>query len=350
MRCAFYTLGCKVNQYETNALIGQFMTDGFDIVSSEDIADVYIINSCTVTASGDKKTRQIMHRFKRQNPNAIIALTGCFPQAFPEVAEKLPEADVIIGASNRTRLLPLVKQCLADGGQRKIEIIAHAKNDEFEKLSITGFAERTRAFVKIQDGCERYCSYCIIPYARGFIRSKQPQDLLDELKTLAKAGYKEVVLVGINLSTYGKELGLRLIDAIELACSVDGIYRVRLGSIEPDLITDEDIARMAAQPKFCPQFHLALQSGSDGTLLRMNRHYTAGEFADLVKRIRLTFDNSAITTDIMVGFAGEDDKEFAENLAFAQEIGFAKAHVFAYSVREGTRAANFENQLSNAIK
>ncbi|MEG1870271.1 MAG: MiaB/RimO family radical SAM methylthiotransferase, partial [Oscillospiraceae bacterium] len=204
--------------------------------------------------------------------------------------------------------------------------------------------------VKIQDGCERYCSYCIIPYARGFIRSKQPQDLLDELKTLAKAGYKEVVLVGINLSTYGKELGLRLIDAIELACSVDGIYRVRLGSIEPDLITDEDIARMAAQPKFCPQFHLALQSGSDGTLLRMNRHYTAGEFADLVKRIRLTFDNSAITTDIMVGFAGEDDKEFAENLAFAQEIGFAKAHVFAYSVREGTRAASFENQLSNAVK
>lgn len=350
MKAAFYTLGCKVNQYETQALADLFMTDGFEIVEHDDLADVYIINSCTVTSSGDKKTRQIMHRFKRQNPNAIIALTGCFPQAFPQAAELLPEADIITGSAGRSRLLPLVKECLANGGQRVVEILPHGRGEEFEALKIDRFSERTRAFVKIQDGCERYCSYCIIPYARGFVRSKKPADLLMELNGLAAAGYKEVVLVGINLSTYGKELGLRLVDAVELACSVEGIQRVRLGSIEPDLITDEDIARMAAQPKFCPQFHLALQSGCDATLDRMNRHYHTEDFRDLVKRIRRIFENSSITTDIMVGFAGETEEEFAQSLAFAEEIGFAKAHVFGYSVREGTRAAKFPNQLSNEIK
>ena len=350
MRAAFYTLGCKVNQYETQALADLFMADGFEITEHDDIADVYVINSCTVTSSGDKKTRQIMHRFKRQNPNAIIALTGCFPQAFPDAAEKLPEADVITGSAERTRLLPLVKQCLANGGQRVVEILPHSRQEEFEPLKIQRFSERTRAFVKIQDGCERYCSYCIIPYARGFVRSKKPADLLMELTGLAQAGYKEVVLVGINLSTYGKELGLRLVDAVELACSVEGIQRVRLGSIEPDLITDEDISRMAAQPKFCPQFHLALQSGCDATLDRMNRHYHTADFRDLVERIRRIFDNSSITTDIMVGFAGETPEEFAQSLDFSREIAFAKAHVFAYSVREGTRAARFPGQLSNKVK
>lgn len=350
MKAAFYTLGCKVNQYETQALADLFTADGFEIAEHDDPADVYIINSCTVTSSGDKKTRQIMHRFKRQNPNAVIALTGCFPQAFPDAAQRLPEADVITGSAGRGRLLSLVKQCLADGGRRVVEILPHSRQEEFEPLQIRRFSERTRAFVKIQDGCERYCSYCIIPYARGFVRSKKPADLLMELTGLAQAGYKEVVLVGINLSTYGKELGLRLVDAVELACSVEGIQRVRLGSIEPDLITDEDISRMAAQPKFCPQFHLALQSGCDATLDRMNRHYHTDDFRDLVERIRRIFDNSSITTDIMVGFAGETPEEFSQSLAFAQEIAFAKAHVFAYSVREGTRAARFPGQLSNGVK
>ncbi len=350
MRAAFYTLGCKVNQYETQALEDIFASDGFDIVEHSEPADVYIINSCTVTSTGDKKTRQILHRFKRQNPAALTVLTGCFPQAFPEQAKAMEEVNVITGASNRTALLGLVKQSLAAGGKRFVEITPHTRDEEFESLTIRRFSERTRAFVKIQDGCERYCSYCVIPYARGFVRSKKPADLLLELDGLAKAGYKEVVLVGINLSTYGKELGLRLVDAVELACSVNGIERVRLGSIEPDLITDDDIARMAKQPKFCPQFHLALQSGCDATLDRMNRHYHTSDFRELVERIRRNFINSSITTDIMVGFAGETEEEFAASVAFAKEIGFAKAHVFAYSIREGTRAAKFPNQLTNAVK
>lgn len=349
MRVAFYTLGCKVNQYETRIMQQQFLDDGFDVVEFSDQADIYVINSCTVTAMGDKKTRQMMHRVKKNNPSAIIALTGCFPQAFPEDAKELPDADIVTGTRDRKRLIQAVKQFLIDG-KRVVEIVPHEKREDFEKMRATGFFERTRAFVKIQDGCDRYCSYCIIPTARGPIRSKAIEDITEELSVLAKEGYKEVVLVGINLSLYGKEFGLRLIDAIKAACSVEGIERVRLGSIEPELITDGDLKEMASLKEFCPQFHLSLQSGCSDTLKRMNRHYTADEYAELVEKIRKAFDNPAITTDIMVGFPSEDEREFKESCDFVEKVKIAKCHVFAYSRRPGTRADKMPNQVTKAEK
>lgn len=349
MRVAFYTLGCKVNQYETRIMQQQFLDDGFDVVEFSDQADIYVINSCTVTAMGDKKTRQMMHRVKKNNPSAIIALTGCFPQAFPEDAKELSDADIVTGTRDRKRLIQAVKQFLIDG-KRVVEIVPHEKREDFEKMRATGFFERTRAFVKIQDGCDRYCSYCIIPTARGPIRSKVIEDITEELSVLAKEGYKEVVLVGINLSLYGKEFGLRLIDAIKAACSVEGIERVRLGSIEPELITDGDLKEMASLKEFCPQFHLSLQSGCSDTLKRMNRHYTSDEYAELVKKIRKAFDNPAITTDIMVGFPSEDEREFKESCDFVEKVKIAKCHVFAYSRRPGTRADKMPNQVTKAEK
>ena len=349
MRIAFYTLGCKVNQYETEVLSQLFAADGYDIVAPDETADVYVINSCTVTATGDKKTRQMLRHFKSQNPAAKVALTGCFPQAFPDAAEKLPEADIIMGARGRAELVKVVSRCLATD-ERIIDIRPHEKGETFERMTATGFAERTRAFVKIEDGCERYCSYCIIPTARGPVRSKPMDELSEELRGLAASGYQEVVLVGINLSCYGKELGLRLIDAVELACRTDGIRRVRLGSLEPELLTDEDIERMAALPQMCPQFHLSLQSGCDETLKRMNRHYDTAEYTRITESLRRHFENCAITTDIMVGFPGEDEDEFSRSLAFAEKTAFAKVHVFAYSQRPGTRAAVLPQQVSKAEK
>lgn len=349
MRIAFYTLGCKVNQYETEVLSQLFATDGYDIVAPDETADVYVINSCTVTATGDKKTRQMLRHFKSQNPAAKVALTGCFPQAFPDAAEKLPEADILMGARGRAELVKVVSRCLATD-ERIIDIRPHEKGETFERMTAAGFAERTRAFVKIEDGCERYCSYCIIPTARGPVRSKPMDELSEELRGLAASGYQEVVLVGINLSCYGKELGLRLIDAVELTCRTDGIRRVRLGSLEPELLTDEDIERMAALPQMCPQFHLSLQSGCDETLKRMNRHYDTAEYTRITESLRRHFDHCAITTDIMVGFPGEDEDEFSRSLAFAEKTAFAKVHVFAYSQRPGTRAAVLPQQVSKAEK
>jgi len=349
MRVAFHTLGCKVNQYESEVLAAAFMQNGFETVSSDESADVYVINSCTVTASGDKKTRQVLHRLRRQNPNAVIALTGCFPQAFPEKAEQLLEADIIRGARDRLKLVKDVETVISTG-VRIVDLYPHERNEAFEKMSVKRFQERTRAFVKIEDGCDKYCAYCIIPKARGPIRSKPLEELKQELSALAENGYKEVVLVGINLSSYGKELDCGLVDAVALACSVDGLERVRLGSLEPELLSDADIARLAKLPKFCPQFHLSLQSGCDQTLKRMNRHYTAAEYAEIVDKIRAHFQNPAITTDIMVGFPGETEEEFEASLAFARRIRFAKAHVFAYSRRSGTRADRMPDQLTRAEK
>ncbi len=349
MKVAFFTLGCKVNQYETEVLTAKFKANGFEVVSTDESADVYVVNSCTVTASGDKKTRQTLRKFKRANPDSVVALTGCFPQAFPDVASKIPEADVITGSYNRQSLFDSVMLSLTSG-KRVIDITPHKKGEEFEKMSVSSFSDRTRAFVKIEDGCDRYCSYCIIPTARGPIRSKSLDDLNLELEQIANAGYKEVVLVGINLSSYGKDTGYRLIDAIELACSIDGIERVRLGSLEPELLTDDDIKRMASQSKMCPQFHLSLQSGCDETLKRMNRHYTSAEYYEIVEKIRKHFDNSSITTDVMVGFAGETQEEFKKSLEFVEKVGFAKVHVFPYSIREGTVAAKMPNQVVKSDK
>ena len=349
MKAVFVTLGCKVNQYETQVLEEKFAKAGIALAKEGEKADFCIVNSCTVTASGDKKTRQMLRRLKRQYPDAVMVLTGCYPQAFPQEASELEEADIVTGSTNRSGLLDLV-QAYLQTPQRMVQIIPHQKGEAFEKMIATHFSERTRAFVKIQDGCDRYCAYCIIPYARGPVRSKPLSDITAELGQLAAQGYQEVVLVGINLPCYGKDLGLRLIDAVEAACQVEGIRRIRLGSLEPELLTAEDLKRLAAQPKFCPQFHLSLQSGCDRTLKAMNRHYDSAEYRRIVQDIRKAFENPSITTDIMVGFPGETEEDFRQSADFAKEIGLAKAHVFAYSVRPGTRAASMPDQVSQREK
>lgn len=349
MRVSFYTLGCKVNQYETQAIAAQFQKAGFELAGPEEKADVFVVNSCTVTATGDKKTRNRLARFRRENHDAVVVLTGCFPQAFPEKAKALPGIDVVTGAGNKNRLVELTLRAISEKS-RIVEIAEHTPGEGFEEMQVQDFGEHTRAFVKIQDGCDHYCSYCIIPTARGRVRSKPLEAIRRELSVLAQNGYREVVLVGINLPCYGKDLGLRLIDAAECACSVEGIERVRLGSLEPELLTDEDMMRLAAQPKFCPQFHLSLQSGCDAILRQMNRHYTTEEYLEIVRFIRNHFENPSITTDIIVGFPGESEEHFLQSLAFVREVGFARVHCFPYSRREGTRAAALPGQLPARVK
>lgn len=349
MKVSIITLGCKVNQYESQAMLNQLLDAGFTANEGSSGSDIVIVNSCTVTSVSDHKVRQTLHRARHQNPDAILVLTGCMPQAFPELAEGLTDADIVLGNSNRASLLPDILQYLSSH-HRIIDIVPHGKADGFEPMSVNRFHERTRAFVKIEDGCNRFCSYCIIPYARGRVRSKPLEDLKREIAQIAANGYREVVLTGINLPAYGQELGLTLCDAIEAACEPDGIERVRLGSLEPEQLSEEVIARMHRQKKLCPQFHLSLQSGCDETLRRMNRHYTADEYRTIVRNLRAVFDNAAITTDIMVGFPGETEEEFQKSLAFAEEIAFAKVHVFAYSRRPGTKAYDAPEQVMQKVK
>ena len=350
MLVAFHTLGCKVNQYETQAMRKQLEQAGYrtaEFVPEETTADVLVVNSCTVTGESDRKLRQFLRRCRRSLPNAVIVLCGCMSQAYPDVAAAIPEVDIVLGNSVRSDLLPKLEEYLVEK-QHICCVPAHSS--VYEPMEIDDFQGRTRAFVKIQDGCNRFCSYCIIPYARGRVRSRQPEDITAELTRLAARGYKEVVLVGINLTAYGQDLGLSIADAVDAACAVDGLERVRLGSLEPDFITDEVIARMKAQPKLCPQFHLALQSGCDATLKRMNRHYTTAEYADLCDRLRHHFPDCALTTDVMVGFPGETQEEFEDSCRFVESISFARVHIFAYSRRPGTKADRLPNQVDNAEK
>ena len=349
MKVSVITLGCKVNQYESQAMLGRLAPAGFSPCGPDEACDVVLVNSCTVTAMSDRKVRQVLRRERRAHPDAVLVLTGCLPQAFPEAAEKLTEADVVLGNSNRASLLPDILKFLSER-RRIVDIVPHEKASGFEPMSVDRFYERTRAFLKIEDGCNRFCSYCIIPYARGRVRSKPMEDLARELDGIAVNGYREVVLTGINLSAYGQDIGLTLCDAVEAACAREGILRVRLGSLEPEQLDAPVIARLKRQPKLCPQFHLSLQSGCDETLRRMNRHYTADEYRKIVKNIREAFPNAAVTTDIMVGFPGETDAEFESSLAFARETGFAKIHVFAYSRRPGTVADRAEDQVDPKTK
>ncbi|MBR7133827.1 MAG: tRNA (N(6)-L-threonylcarbamoyladenosine(37)-C(2))-methylthiotransferase MtaB [Clostridia bacterium] len=349
MNIAFYTLGCKVNQYETQVMREGFAALGHTPVPEGAPFEVAVINSCTVTAESDRKTRQLFHKLRRENPNGVIVLTGCMVQAFSDEAKAACDADIIVGNTDVSKIITLTQRFLKDG-KKIFEIAPHEKNEVFNTPNITDFAERTRAYMKIEDGCDRYCTYCIIPYARGFVRSKSRQDIYLEAERLSQQGFSELVLVGINLTSYGKDGGLDLCDAVEAVCSVEGIKRLRLGSLEPDHISDEMLLRFKAQPKFCPQFHLSLQSGCDATLKRMNRHYDTAFYEDLVFRIRKMFPDAAITTDIMVGFAGETEEEFAESLAFFKKMQFARAHVFSYSRRKGTVAYNLPGQVSNSDK
>lgn len=350
MLVAFHTLGCKVNQYETQAMRKQLEQSGYEtaeFVPQETQADVLVVNSCTVTGESDRKLRQFLRRCRRLLPDAVIVLCGCMSQAYPDVAASLPEVNIVLGNAVRSDLLPKLEEYLVEK-QRICCVPPHSS--VYEPLDIDDFQGRTRAFVKIQDGCNRFCSYCIIPYARGRVRSRQPEDITAELTCLAARGYKEVVLVGINLTAYGQDLGLTIADAVDAACAVDGLERVRLGSLEPDFITDEIIARMKAQPKLCPQFHLALQSGCDATLKRMNRHYTTAEYAALCDRLRYHFPDCALTTDVMVGFPGETSEEFEASCRFVESIGFARVHIFAYSRRPGTNADRLPHQVDNTEK
>ncbi len=343
MKVAFYTLGCKVNQYETQSMREEFERRGHTAVSHHSDFDCIIINSCTVTAESDRKTRQLLNRFRRENQNALIVLTGCMAQV-TNCANTL-NAHIIVGNSDIKKVVDL-----AEKNVEITDICPHTRDEVFNTPSITDFAERTRAYMKIEDGCERYCTYCIIPYARGFVRSKPLLEIKKEAEALAENGYKEIVLVGINLSAYGKGESINLCDAVDAVCGVKGIERVRLGSLEPDHISNEMLTRFSKQEKFCPQFHLSLQSGSAGVLKRMNRHYDSEFYEDLITRIRKIFPHSAISTDIMVGFPQESEEEFCESLCFAEKIGFAKTHVFAYSRRAGTVADKMTGQISNAVK
>lgn len=344
MRAAFYTLGCKVNQYESQAMEELFRRRGYEIVPPSQEAELYIVNSCTVTSSGDKKTRQIVRRLRREHPLAVVALTGCLPQTDPRAAEELPEADLVLGTRERRTVVEAVEEYLARR-QRLVRVLPHEAGEPFEPLEALGDDGHTRAFLKIQDGCTQFCAYCIIPFARGPLRSRELAALREEVAGLAAAGYREVVLTGINLSLYGRELGLRLPDAVEATASVPGIDRVRIGSLEPELLTDEDIARLAAVPQLCGQFHLSLQSGCDATLARMNRHYTAARYREIAGALREKFPGCAITTDVITGFPGETPEEFAETCRFVREMGFAMVHIFPYSERRGTAAASMPDAV-----
>ena len=344
----FISFGCKVNLYETEYMKQTFEAAGFGIASEESEADGFVVNSCTVTGTGDKKVRQTLHRLRREYPDAVIALTGCLPQAFEEESRQLP-ADIITGTKERGRLHEHFAAFAAEG-RRIVDVSAYTQTDGFESMKSSGYEKKTRAFVKIQDGCNQFCSYCIIPYARGRVRSKPLAELEAEVNELAENGYWEFVLTGINLCFYGGGEGMSLADAVEVCCKTDGIERVRLGSLEPEKISDEDIARMSSQEKLCPQFHLSLQSGCDRTLRAMNRRYTSAEYAELVEKLRLAFHDCAVTTDVMVGFPGETEEDFAESVEFARKIGFARVHVFPYSPRNGTKAAQMSGQVSAKVK
>ena len=343
----FYTFGCKVNQYETEILRQQFEQNGFICVNRISDADICVVNSCTVTAQSDLKLRQLLHKIRRENPGSIIALCGCYPQAFADVSNMIPEADIIVGSGNKTRLPSLVKR-FVENHERIVEIdVENSDYPSFEQL--THGSSKTRGIIKIQDGCDRFCSYCIIPYARGRSRSKSLCDISAEAKTLVKAGHKELVVVGINLSDYGKGTEYDLADAVK-AVSESGAERIRLGSLEPEELTVDIIDRLASIPNLCPHFHLALQSGCNKTLKEMRRKYDKSEYFTLVKLLRERFQHCAITTDIMVGFPGETDDDFMESLDFVKMISFSNAHIFPYSPREGTQAAKREDQVSAIVK
>lgn len=349
MKVLFKTLGCKVNRYDTETLRELFACgDILSVNEGEDIPDIVVVNSCTVTAESDRKTRQTVRKMRRQYPAAVIAVTGCMPQARPEKAKTLTDADIIIGNALNSELPALVKKFMAHR-DKIVESKPHRPHEKISPLSSHSFEGRTRAFVKIEDGCNRFCSYCIVPYARGRVRSKSPERIAEELTAFAAAGYKEAVIAGINLSAYGSDIGLTLPDGVK-AADVEGIERLRLGSLEPDQLTPEVLDGLKSVKKLCGQFHLSLQSGSDGVLKRMNRKYDTALYRRIISDIRARFENCSVTTDIMTGFPGETEEEFNETLDFVKEIGFSKVHIFCYSRREGTPAAQMENQVDEQVK
>ena len=351
---ALHNLGCKVNSYETEAMQQLLEEAGYEIVPFHEKADVYIINTCSVTNIADRKSRQMLHRAKKQNPDAVVVAAGCYVQAAAEELKADLAVDVIIGNNKKQNLVPILEEYFKDKSDSS-HVIEISETHEYERLSIHKIADHTRAFLKIQDGCNQFCSYCIIPYTRGRVRSRRPDEVVAEVRELAAAGYQEVVLTGIHLSSYGvdfkeEEKKENLLSLIKQVHEVEGIRRIRLGSLEPRIITEEFAQALASMPKFCPHFHLSLQSGCDKTLKRMNRHYTTEEYAAGCEILRRYFDNPAITTDVIVGFPGETEEEFEETKAFLERIGFYEMHIFKYSRRAGTRADRMPEQVPEQVK
>lgn len=346
-KAALHNLGCKVNAYETEAMQELLEQNGYQIVPFKERADVYVINTCTVTNMADRKSRQMLHRARRQNPDAVIVAAGCYVQAKGDKAD--PDINIILGNNRKKDLVRILKE-YGQEKQRKIELLDMGKQREYEELGLTRTAEHTRAYLKVQDGCNQFCSYCIIPYMRGRVRSRKKEDVLSEVRTLASGGYKEVVLTGIHLSSYGMDTGEDLLSLIRGVHKEEGISRIRLGSLEPRIITEEFVQGIAGLSKVCPHFHLSLQSGCDETLQRMNRRYTSGEYMEKCMLLREYFKRAALTTDVIVGFPGETEEEFARSRAFIDEVNFYETHIFKYSAREGTKAAVLPGQVPEAVK
>ncbi|MCR5416353.1 MAG: tRNA (N(6)-L-threonylcarbamoyladenosine(37)-C(2))-methylthiotransferase MtaB [Pseudobutyrivibrio sp.] len=353
-KAALHNLGCKVNAYETEAMEELLKKDGFEIVSFDDIADVYVINTCSVTNIADRKSRQMIHKCKKLNPDACVVAAGCYVQNFgKDLADELG-ADIIIGNNKKNDLVYRIHEYFSDLDKQDGPILDYIDINEgqvsYENMIIEKDSEHTRAFVKVQDGCNQFCSYCIIPFARGRIRSRDIDDVIKEITMLAKNGYKEVVITGIHLSSYGSGTDYDLADLLEAVAKVDGVERIRLGSLEPQIVTEDFARRVSALDKMCPHFHLSLQSGCDTVLKRMNRKYTIKEYTEGVEILRRYFDDPAITTDIIVGFPGETEEEFDITAQYVKDIKFYELHVFAFSKRAGTKAATMPGQLTNAIK
>jgi len=351
MKVAFATLGCRVNQYESEAMTEMFLKEGYEVVDFKNLADVYVINTCTVTNMGDKKSRQMISRAKRLNEEAIIAVVGCYSQIAPEAVSMLDGVDIVLGTRNKGEIVYCVNR-FKNEGKKIIKVDQVLKNTEFEQLNIEEYQDKTRAFLKIQDGCNRFCSYCMIPFARGAVCSKEPSKVIEEVEQLAKHGFKEIILSGIHTASYGIDLKekVTLIDILEAVDKIEGIERVRIGSIDPTFFTQEIVDRITVLNKLCPQFHLSLQSGCDETLQRMNRRYTSDEYREIVEVLRKNIKDVSITTDIIVGFPGETTEEFGTTFRFLEEIKLSKLHVFKYSPREGTKAAVMKNQVDGKDK
>lgn len=351
MKVAFATLGCRVNQYESEAMTEKFLREGYEVVKFEDFADVYVINTCTVTNMGDKKSRQIIGRARRNNEEAIIAVVGCYSQIAPEEVAGIEGVDVVLGTRNKGEIVYWVNRAM-DEKRKVVQVSDVLRNNVFEDLKIEEYQDRTRAFLKIQDGCNRFCSYCLIPYARGAVCSKEPSKVLQEVKELAQNGFKEIILSGIHIASYGSDLkdSVTLVDIMEEIDRIEGIERIRIGSIDPTFFTEGVIDRITKIKKLCPHFHLSLQSGCDSTLKRMNRRYSTEEYRSIVNELRDRIKDVSITTDIIVGFPGESEEEFNETYEFLKELKLSKTHIFKYSPRKGTKAATLKDDVNGKIK